>query len=86
MVSRPQEVSTDAEEMLHDPVNRREPLELSGRRGWRKLHRGVDQSGAILVHTLTLQPRNNVFLGAQGLMQPEGHGGPCAMGERGDGG
>ena len=24
-----------------------------GRRGWRKLHRGVDQSGAILVHTLT---------------------------------
>ena len=32
MVSRPQEVSTDAEEILHDPVNRREPLELSGRR------------------------------------------------------
>ena len=31
MVSRPQEVSTDAEEILHDPVNRREPLELSGR-------------------------------------------------------
>ena len=24
-----------------------------GRRGWRKLHRGVDQSGMILVHTLT---------------------------------
>ena len=24
-----------------------------GRRGWRKLHRGVDQSSAILVHTLT---------------------------------
>ena len=24
-----------------------------GRRGWRKLHRGVDQSGAIRVHTLT---------------------------------
>ena len=24
-----------------------------GRRGWRKLHLGVDQSGAILVHTLT---------------------------------
>ena len=24
-----------------------------GRRGWRKLYRGVDQSGAILVHTLT---------------------------------
>ena len=24
-----------------------------GRRGWRKRHRGVDQSGAILVHTLT---------------------------------
>ena len=24
-----------------------------GRRGWRKLHRGVEQSGAILVHTLT---------------------------------
>ena len=30
-MSRPQEVSTDAEEILHDPVNRREPLELSGR-------------------------------------------------------
>ena len=25
----------------------------SGRRGWRKLHLGVDQSGVILVHTLT---------------------------------
>ena len=24
-----------------------------GRRGWRKLHRGVDRSGVILVHTLT---------------------------------
>ena len=24
-----------------------------GRRGWRKLHRGVDQSGVIRVHTLT---------------------------------
>ena len=32
MVSRPQEVSTDSEEMLHDPVNRRDPLALSGRR------------------------------------------------------
>ena len=32
MVSRPQEVSTDSEEILHDTVNRREPLELSGRR------------------------------------------------------
>ena len=32
MVSRPQEVPTDSEEMLHDTVNRREPLELSGRR------------------------------------------------------
>ena len=31
MVSRPQEVSTDAEEILHDTVNRREALELSGR-------------------------------------------------------
>ena len=31
MVSRPQEVSTDVEEILHDTVNRREPLELSGR-------------------------------------------------------
>ena len=28
MVSRPQEVSTDSEEFLHDTVNRREPLEL----------------------------------------------------------
>ena len=32
MVSRPQEMPTDSEEMLHDTVNRREPLELSGRR------------------------------------------------------
>ena len=32
MVSRPQEVSTDSEEILHGPVNRRESLELSGRR------------------------------------------------------
>ena len=32
MVSRPQEVPTDSEEILHDTVNRREPLELSGRR------------------------------------------------------
>ena len=31
MVSRSQEVSTDSEEILHDTVNRREPLELSGR-------------------------------------------------------
>ena len=30
VVSRPQEVSTDSEEILHDTVNRREPLELSG--------------------------------------------------------
>ena len=29
MVSRPQEVSTDAEKILYDTVNRREPLELS---------------------------------------------------------
>ena len=32
MVSRSQEVSTDSDERLHDPVNRRDPLELSGRR------------------------------------------------------
>ena len=32
MVSRSQEVSPDAEQILHDTVNRREPLELSGRR------------------------------------------------------
>ena len=31
MVSRSQEVSPDAEQILHDTVNRREPLELSGR-------------------------------------------------------
>ena len=30
-MSRSQEVSTDAEQILHDTVNRREPLELSGR-------------------------------------------------------
>ena len=32
MVSGSQEVSTDSEEILPDTVNRREPLELSGRR------------------------------------------------------
>ena len=31
MVNRSQEVSTDAEQILHDTVNRREALELSGR-------------------------------------------------------
>ena len=31
MVSRPGEMSTDSEDILHDTVNRREPLELSGR-------------------------------------------------------
>ena len=31
VVSRSQEVSTDSEQILHDTVNRREPLELSGR-------------------------------------------------------
>ena len=31
MVSRSQEVSTDSEQILHNTVNRREPLELSGR-------------------------------------------------------
>ena len=30
-MSRSQEVSTDSEQILHDTVNRREPLELSGR-------------------------------------------------------
>ena len=32
VVRRPQEVSTDSEERLHDPVHRRESLALSGRR------------------------------------------------------
>ncbi len=32
VVRRPQEVSTDSDERLHDPVHRRESLELSGRR------------------------------------------------------
>ena len=32
MVSRPQEVSPDSKEILYHSVNRREPLELSGRR------------------------------------------------------
>ena len=32
MVRRPQEVSSDSDERLHDPVHRRESLELSGRR------------------------------------------------------
>ena len=31
MVNRSQEVSTNAEQILHDTVNRREALELSGR-------------------------------------------------------
>ena len=31
-MSRPQEVSTDSEEILYDTVNRGKPLELSGRR------------------------------------------------------
>ena len=31
MVSRSQEVATDAKQILHDTVNRCEPLELSGR-------------------------------------------------------
>ena len=31
-MSRSQEVSTDSEQILHDTVNRREPLELSDRR------------------------------------------------------
>ena len=31
VVSRPQSMPTDAEEILHDAVNRREALELGGR-------------------------------------------------------
>ena len=32
-----------------------------GRRGWRKLHRGVDQSGVIRVHTLTEATGDDAF-------------------------
>ena len=34
-------------------LNAATPFDRSSRRGWRKLHLGVDQSGVILVHTLT---------------------------------
>ncbi len=37
-----------------------------GRRGWRKLHRGVDQSGVILVHTLTEATGDDATTGQDG--------------------
>ena len=45
-MNRPQEVSTDAEESLHETVNRREPLELSGRR--ETSHLGITRSGRVM--------------------------------------
>ena len=53
MVSRSQEVSPDAEQMLHDPVNPREPLELSGRREPPHLRAGTVKC---LADTLKLCP------------------------------
>ena len=46
MVSRPQAVPTDSEEILHDTVNRREPLELSGRR--ETPHLAITRSGRVM--------------------------------------
>ena len=45
-MNRPQEVSTDAEESLHETVNRREPLELSGRR--ETSHLAITRSGRVM--------------------------------------
>ena len=46
MGSRPQEVLTDSEQILRDTVNRREPLELSGR--LEMLHLALTLSGRLM--------------------------------------
>ena len=43
-----------------------------GRRGWRKLHRGVDQSGVIRVHTLTEATGDDATTGLDLLTAVEG--------------
>ena len=43
-----------------------------GRRGWRKLHRGVDQSGGIRVHTLTEETGDDATTGLDLLTAVEG--------------
>ena len=44
-----------------------------GRRGWRKLHLGVDQSGVIRVHTLTKAPGDDATTALDLLTAVEGH-------------
>ena len=44
----------------------------SGRRGWRKLHLGVDQSGVIRVHTLTEETGDDATTGLDLLTAVEG--------------
>ena len=43
-----------------------------GRRGWRKLHRGVDQSGVIRVHTLTEKTSDDATTAVDLLTAVEG--------------
>ena len=43
-----------------------------GRRGWKKLHLGVDQSGVILVHTLTEATRDDATTGLDLLNAVDG--------------
>ena len=43
-----------------------------GRRGWKKLHRGVDQSGVIRVHTLTEATRDDATIALDLLTAVEG--------------
>ena len=45
-----------------------------GRRGWRKLHLGVDQSGVILVHTLTEATGDEAPNGFPGKVSEWGRG------------
>ena len=47
-----------------------------GRRGWRKLHLGVDQSGVIRVHTLTRRPCARDFCAVGGSLGRVYRGGP----------
>ena len=64
-VSRPQEVSTDSEQILHDTVNRREPLELSGRR--ETPHLALTLSGRLMGD---LRAVVRVLIGAVKLRNP----------------
>ena len=49
-----------------------------GRRGWRKLHLGVDQSGVILVHTLTEATGDDATTALDLLNASDGHVGEAA--------